>query len=291
MLAISRWAPWVFVFLWSTGFIGSKLGAPYAEPLTFLCVRFAIAAVILTALVPVLKEAWPKSKAQWLHAAVVGILLHGVYLGGVFIAIDRGVDAGLSALIVGLQPCVTVVLAALWLKESVTVGKTLGIIAGLTGVSLVVFDKGLGLQGIDFPGVLFCIAALFGITVGTLYQKRYCTSVPMLSGAVAQYAAVAALLFPLTFMFETRTIVWAPQFIFALLWLILILSLGAVLLLMYLLKHGEAGKVASLFYLVPPLVAVEAWVLFNERLSLVAVAGFVCCVVGVALVVRDGPIK
>ncbi len=286
----SKWAPVLFVFLWSTGFIGSKFGAPYAEPLTFLFVRFVIAAVLLSLLVPLFKEPWLQTWSQVWHAAVVGVLLHGFYLGGVFIAIDRGVDAGFSALIVGLQPLLTVMLAALWLREVITRSKMMGIVAGLVGVVLVLADSGLsvtGLKNLDSIGLVFCLFALIGITLGTLYQKRFCHDIPLVSGAVVQYAAVALVLFPLTKLFETQTLVWSPTFVFALMWLVIVLSLGAVLLLMQLLRRGEAGQVASLFYLVPPIVALEAWLLFDERLTLIGVCGFILCAAGVALVVRE----
>lgn len=300
-MKIPNWlTPWLFVFLWSTGFIGSKLGAPYAEPLTFLCVRFAIAAVLLAMLVPLFKESWIRSWRQTGHAAVVGLLLHGLYLGGVFIAIDRGVNASFSALIVGLQPLLTVLLAALWLKESLSALKLVGVTLGLIGVALVIYDPGSiitdpaavsntsDVTSFDTVGILFCLFALVGITVGTLYQKRYCGQIPLVSGAVVQYAAVAIVLYPLTVAFEHEPLQWSATFIFAMVWLVVVLSLGAVLLLMRLLRDGEAGQVASLFYLVPPLVAVEAWLLFNEQIGWVGVAGFVFCAAGVATVTKAG---
>lgn len=281
------YAPWLFVFLWSTGFIGTKLGIPYAEPLTFLFVRFLGASILLLVLVPVFKEPWIRRWSHLGHASVVGVLLHGFYLGGVFIAIDRGVDAGFSALVVGLQPLCTVLLAALWLKESITQRKLLGILLGLMGVMVVVFDRGFSVQGLDKIGFAFCLFALLGITTATLYQKRFCADIPMVSGAAVQYLAVALVVLPLALRFEDNHIQWAPTFLFALSWLVLVLSLGAVLLLMLLLRHGEAGNVASLFYLVPPIVAVEAWLLFEEALSVIAILGFVMCALGVALVVRQ----
>jgi len=221
------------------------------------------------------------------HASVVGVLLHGCYLGGVFVAIDRGVDAGFSALVVGLQPLATVALAAVILREVITVRKTIGVLCGLFGVCLVLYDRGIGVHGVDAYGLLFCIGSLLGITLGTLYQKRFCGDVPALSGAAVQYIAAVAVLLPLTFVFETRSLHWTPTFIFAMGWLVLVLSLGAVLLLMYLIRQGEAGQVASYFYMVPPLVAFEAWLLFDEQLSVLAVAGFGACALGVALIVRS----
>jgi len=280
-------APVLFVFLWSTGFIGTKLGIPYAEPLTFLTVRLSIASVLLFVLVPLLKEPWIGSGINIVHASVVGVLLHGCYLGGVFIAIDRGVDAGFSALVVGLQPLCTVLFAFVLLNESLTGRKLMGILLGLLGVVIVTADRGLSVAGLDGVGFAFCLLALVGITAATLYQKRFGSDVPMISGAAVQYLAVSVVLLPLALIFENNTIQWTATFVFALSWLIIVLSLGAVLLLMFLLRKGEAGNVASLFYLVPPIVAVEAWALFDEKLTTVGMVGFVLCAAGVALVVRQ----
>jgi len=282
-----NFAPVLFVFLWSTGFIGTKLGIPYAEPLTFLFVRFFIASTLLLLLVPILKEPWIRNGWHMAHSAVVGVLLHGCYLGGVFIAIDRGVDAGFSSLVVGLQPLFTVLLASVWLNESITQRKMLGIILGLLGVLVVVVDRGFSVQGLDGIGFAFCLLALMGITTATLYQKRYCADIPMVSGAAVQYLAVAIVVLPMALVIENNHIQWTPTFIFALGWLVIVLSMGAVLLLMLLLRRGEAGNVASYFYLVPPVVAVEAWLLFDEQLTPIAMMGFVLCALGVALVVRQ----
>ncbi len=284
---LRHWPSVLFVFLWSTGFIGSKYGVAFAEPLTLLSIRFIIAAIVLSALVPVLQEPWPSTGSHFFHATVVGVLLHGVYLGGVFIAIHRGVDAGFSALVVGLQPLLTVLIAALWLRESITRVKLLGVLAGLAGITLVLVDRDVAFEAVhsvDALGLLFCVMALLGITLGTLYQKRFCSDVPLVSGAVVQYASAALVAYPMSRAFETQVINWTPTFIAALAWLVVVLSIGAVLLLMKLLQRGEAGQVASLFYLVPPLVAIEAWILFDERLTAIGVCGFVLCAVGVALV-------
>jgi len=283
----TRWAPALFVFLWSTGFVVSKLGAPFSEPLTFLALRFAIAAAALLVLVPLLKEEWPGSLSHVGHAGVVGVLLHGCYLGGVFVAIDRGVDAGFTALVVGLQPLLTVALAAVVLQEALTTRKMSGIFFGLIGVSLVLFDQGIGFQSINGGDIVFCIIGLLGITLGTLYQKRFCATVPAVSGAAVQYIAAVLVLTPLTFLFEAHTLHWTPALIFAMGWGVLVLSLGAVLLLLQLIRQGEAGQVASYFYMVPPLVALEAWLLFDEQLSWLSAAGFVACALGVALIVRS----
>ncbi len=285
---IERLIPLLFVFLWSTGFIGSKWGSPYAEPATFLLVRMIITASILLLFLPINRRQWPTKPVDYLHSALVGILIHGVYLGGVFKAIHMGVDAGLSALVVCLQPVLTVVLAALFLSESLGLAKILGVITGFVGAVLVVTQTSTPMFELT-GGLLFCLLSLIGITVGTLYQKRFCTGVALIPGVTIQYIGTILFLAPLAYTFESMHIEWAPDFIFALVWLVLVLSLGAVALLMLLIDRGEAGKVASLFYLVPPLVAVEAWYLFDEELTPLALVGIVITAVGVMLVMQQKP--
>ncbi len=281
--------PLLFVFLWSTGFIGAKYGLPYAEPVTFLLVRMIIAALLLLIICVLTKATWPRSPAAYLHAFVTGLLIHGIYLGGVFIAISKGLDAGISALIVSLQPLMTVALSVVVLQEAISKQKTLGIALGLVGVLAVISSRGFGADGLVVAGVVFCVFSLIAISVGTVYQKRFNQGTQLLPSVCLQYIGNTLFLFPIAVTFETMQINWTPSFIFALAWLVLVLSLGAVLLLMWLLKRGNAGQVASLFYLVPPFAAVEAWVLFGETLSLPAIAGIGLCVLGVALVQRANP--
>ncbi len=278
--------PLLFVFLWSTGFIGAKFGLPYAEPFTFLFVRMVIAASLLFLIALVMREPWPVRLRDYANVSLVGVLIHGVYLGGVFFAISKGVDAGLSALIVSLQPLVTVILAALFLTEPVTKWKSAGIAAGFLGVLMVVFGRGTNTTGAIPLGLLFCVFSLLGISIGTIYQKRYCTGIALLPGVCIQYTANVLFLLVICLQFETMQIQWTGNFIFALTWLVIVLSLGAVLLLMWLIQRGNAGQVASLFYLVPPFAAVEAWLLFNEQMSAVSVVGMLFCVAGVAMVLR-----
>ena len=279
--------PLLFVFLWSTGFIGAKYGLPYAEPFTFLFVRMLIAASLLYIIAIVLRQQWPVNLRDYFNVGLVGVLIHGVYLGGVFFAISRGVDAGLSALIVSLQPLVTVILAAAFLSEPVTRWKTAGIVAGFAGVLLVLTGTGLRADGAEPVGLLFCVFSLLGISIGTIYQKRYCTGIALLPGVCTQYTANVLFLLVLCLAFESMQIQWTGDFIFALSWLIIVLSLGAVLLLMWLIQRGDAGQVASLFYLVPPFAAAEAWLLFNEQMSGLAIAGMLLCVAGVAMVLKS----
>lgn len=283
--------PILFVLLWSTGFIGAKYGLPYAEPFTFLFVRFACVLVLLYLLIRLLGERWPTGPRLWLHISVVGVLVHGVYLGAVFTAIGQGMPAGITALIVGLQPLITAVLARLWLAERLQRRQWLGIVLGLVGITLVLAEQldlsnpGSLFSGFGWIAVLSAFSALLGISVGTLYQKRYCTGMPLVTGTFIQYLGASLLLGVAALLFETREIQWNPVFVMALLWLIFGLSIAAILLLMTLIRRGEASRVASLFYLVPPVTAIEAWILFGERLGMLALVGIAVAVVGVALAV------
>ena len=275
--------PAVFVFLWSTGFIGAKLGLPSAEPMTFLSLRFALVALVFFAFVLIVRAPWPRSWAEAGHIAVVGLLLHGVYLGGVFASIDLGVEAGVSALIVGAQPLLTAIAAGPVLGERVTLRQWLGLLLGFAGVTLVVWQK---LQlGLGTPlGMGLSFLALLGITAGTLYQKRYCADMPLRSGNAIQFGAAALATGLLAFALETRVIDWTPEFIFAMAWLVILLSFGAVTLLIILIRRGAASRVASLFYLVPPSTAALAWLIFGERFGPLALGGMALVVLGVALV-------
>lgn len=284
--ALAALAPWLFVLLWSTGFIGARFGLPFIEPFTFLAIRFAIAAALLALIALAFRAPWPRRPAQLGHIAVAGLLLHAGYLGGVFFAVDRGMTAGLSALIVSLQPVLTAVIAQRVLGERVAGRQWAGLALGLLGVSLVVGEKLLAANAAVTAATLTaCLIALVSTTLGTLYQKRFGGGMPLLSGTALQYVAAGALMLPLALIFETRAIVWAPQLIFAMAWLVLVLSLGAILLLMVLLRLNSTARVASLFYLVPPATAVQAYLLFGERLGPMAIAGLVVTSIGVALVV------
>jgi drug/metabolite transporter (DMT)-like permease len=277
----------LFVLLWSTGYIGAKYGLPYAEPFTLLFLRFVLALLLLAPLVMWLKPAMAMSGRERGHLMVSGLLLHGVYLGGVFAAIKLGLSAGMTALIVGLQPLLTSLAAPLLFGERPNALHWLGIALGFAGIYLVL---GGGTDA-DYalPAVLAAAAALVGITAGTLYQKRFCTQHDLLAVTVHQYLPTVVLFGLVALLIETRAVEWTVQFVVALLWLALALSLGAILLLTYLIKHGEAAKVASLFYLVPPVTAVEAWLLFDEPLGWVKLAGIALVALGVYLVMRRQP--
>ncbi|MGY1704637.1 DMT family transporter [Geodermatophilus sp. SYSU D00697] len=283
--------PALFVLLWSTGFVGAKYGLPYAEPFTFLGVRLVVAAVLLAGLALAVRSQLPRGRRQYRHAAVAGVLLHAGYLGGVFYGISVGVPAGVSAVVVSVQPVLVAVLAARLLGERVTARQWAGFVLGLTGVCLVV-GPGLADVGATGPlplsGVLACGVGLAAGTAGTLYQKRHGDEVPLVSGTAVQYAAASVLLLAIAVTTEDTTIRWTGEFVAAFVWLVVVLSLGAVLLLLLLLRHGTAAGVSSLYYLVPPATAVEAYLLFGERLSPVSLLGIAVTTVGVALVVAPG---
>lgn len=285
--------PILFVLLWSTGFIGAKFGLPYAEPYTFLFIRFICVLVVLFVLIQFLNERWPRTPWLWLHIGIAGMLVHGLYLGAVFTAIGLGMPAGVTALIVGLQPLVTAIIARFWLKEFIRRRQWLGILLGLCGIMLVLSEQ-LDLNdpsrlfvGFSWVAIVSAFSALLGISFGTLYQKRYCTGMPLVTGTFIQYLGACLVLGLGAWLFETRVIEWTLTFTLALLWLIFGLSIAAILLLMTLIRRGAASGVASLFYLVPPATAIEAWILFGEQLGPVALAGIAVAVMGVALAVRQ----
>jgi drug/metabolite transporter (DMT)-like permease len=285
-------APATFVLLWSTGFVGAKFGLPYAEPLTFLAVRLAIASAILALVTAATRAPLPSTAGGYVQAAIAGLLLHAGYLGGVFVAIDLGLPAGVAAVIVGLQPILTAALSALVLREPMSARRWTGVLLGFAGVGLVV-SPGLAAaagEGAALPvsGIAACIVALAATTAGTVYQSRHGGEVPLLSGTAVQYGAATVVLLAGAMLSETMRIAWTPSFIGALAWLVLVLSIGAVLLLLTLLRRGSATDVTALLYLVPPATALEAFLLFGERLDIVQLLGMALAVVGVACVLTRG---
>src|SRR5580698_7679409 len=275
-------APAVFVLLWASGFIGAKFGLAFAEPMTFLSLRM-IAVVLLLAVVIVLtRPKWP-DRAGLFHSAVTGTLVHGFYLGGVFASIENGLSAGLIALIVSLQPVLTSTLANRWLGERVLPRQWLGLLLGLGGVYLIVREN-VAAGDIKPVAWAFAALALTGITVGTLYQKRFGGGIDWRPALFLQYLTADVLFIIAAFLFETRVVHWTPQFVFALAWLVLLLSFGAVWLLYFLIRRSAATRVVSFMYLTPPVTALMAWLLFDERLAPLALVGMAICVVGVFLV-------
>ena len=281
--------PALFVVLWSTGFIGARLGLPHAEPQTFLALRFALVLAIMAAVAAATRAPLPRP-ASFGHEAVTGILIHSAYLGGVFAAIGLGLPAALAALIAGLQPLLIAAVVGPLLGEQVTRRQWLGFVLGVVGVVLVLSERlapegGRLFDGFGVDAVGLAVLALVAMTAGTLYQKRFGGHTDWRMAGVAQYGAATAATGLLALSLETRVVDWTPDFVFALLWLTLVLSIGAVGLLMALIRRGAASRVSSLLYLVPPCTAVVAWPLFGERFGLVAMAGMALAAVGVWLVV------
>jgi len=279
--------PLFFVFLWSTGFIVAKLGLPYAPPLTFLILRCLGALAVLMPIVLLFRAPWPQGKI--LHVAVAGLLLQAGYLGGVWAAIKLGMPAGLTALIVGMQPILTAAGASL-IGEQVRPRQWAGLVLGLSGVALVVYAK-LHLAGLTAAGILLCVFALFCITVGTMYQKRWCPSFDLRTGTVIQFGASLLVLLPLAIVLEDldpgfSSVSWSTDLVVAWLWSIFALSIGAIFLLFTLIRRSQATEVTSLLYLTPPTTAIMAWLLFGEAFTPLALAGMAVAVLGVAFVVK-----
>ncbi|WP_428607215.1 DMT family transporter [Sedimenticola sp.] len=283
-----RWIPILFVLLWATGFIGAKYALPYAEPFTVLALRMYITLGVFLVLIRFYKPKWPSPQGA-LHSMLVGSLVHAAYLGGVFAAINAGMAAGLASLLVGLQPILTALIAWIWMDNQVNKKQLAGLLLGICGVAMVLLLGKASSHALQFSYVslLFALMALFGITIGTLFQKRFCAKIDLLTGTFYQYLANALIMSLLAYLFETREIDWQPQFIAALLWLVFGLSLSAILLLMLMIREGEATKVAAYFYLTPPVTAVIAWILFDERLTAWGVAGISLTAYGVYLVIRN----
>jgi drug/metabolite transporter (DMT)-like permease len=277
-------APVLFVLLWSTGFIGARYGLPYIEPLTFLAVRMVFVILILGAFALASRARWPNSR-EIAHSLTAGSLVHGLYLGGVFTAISQGVPAGISALIPGLQPILTSTIANRFMGETVTRQQWLGLVLGLVGVGMVLHNREIVAAGSSL-GWIASVLSLIGITLGTLYQKRYCGHIDWRTGNLVQYIGACFLFGVCAFALETREIRWSGELIFAMAWLVLVLSIAAVGLMYWLIRRSAATGFASLFYLVPAVTALFAYFLFGERLDALSVAGMVVCAVGVILVNR-----
>lgn len=278
------WAfPALFVVLWSTGFIGAKLGLPYAEPFVFLELRFLLVLALLLPLCWVSGAPWPSGRRA-VQMGVSGALLQAGYLGGVFASLHHGMPAGVSALITGMQPILTAVLGGWLLRERVTARQWLGFSLGFVAVLLVVGER-IRLEGLGGVAVALSVFALLSITLGTVWQKRHGAGVDLRTGAAIQFMAAAVVLAPFA-LAEQGTVRWSGEFAFALAWLVVVLSIGAIFLLLTLIKRGRATQVSSLFYLVPPTTALIAWPLFGETYSLAAAAGMALAMLAVWLVMK-----
>ena len=283
----TRLAPIVFVLVWSTGFIGARYGLPYAPAFGLLAVRLAIAAVVLAILTTALKSTWPTDRASYSRSALIGIMMHAGYLGGVFVSIDLGLPVAVSALIVCLQPVAVAGLSRPVLGESLAPRQWVGIALGLTG-AFIVLEPGVTAHGVTSSysagAVAAAVFALICSTVSTLLQKKHGSSIPMLSGTSVQYAAAAAVLTVLAIAFDQRPFTWTAQLVGALVWMVFALSIGAILLMFWLLRRGTAAGVSSLYFLVPPVTLLMGWLLFGQTLAPVALVGFAVSSLGVLLV-------
>lgn len=274
----------MFVLLWSSGFISSKLGVPYADPFTFLGLRYCVVLAILVPVALLMRAPWPQGKMQVAHLAITGVLTHALYLGGCVWALRLGLSAGLVSLIVSMQPLLTAAFAGLALGERVMPRQWIGLAMGLLGTAMVVAHK-MG-SGLTLLMVLPALLSLIGITTGTMWQKRYCSQFDLRTGTVVQYTASLLITAPLAFLTGTPHVVWSGQFVFALLWASLVLSIAAISLLNYLIRSGTAVNVASLFYTVPAVTSLMAWAIFGETLGGVSILGMVVAVMGVWLARR-----
>ncbi len=286
--ALAQVAPGIFVVLWATGFLVAKLGVPYAQPMTILAMRFVLAALMMAAVAALTRAPWPRSWRRIGHIAVVGVLLHAVYLGGCYVAIYRGMPAGMAALIVGFQPILTATVAGPVLGERTRALQWVGIVVGFIGLMMVLWER----MVIDLShpaALLFAILSLLGITSATIYQKRFCPSFDLRSGSAIQYVAASIIIVPLALILGIGEIVWAPAFVFALAWLVIVLSGVSIALLTWMISRGAASKVASLFYLTPPIAAVGSYLWFGETLSALALAGMGVIVCGLYLLNRTRP--
>ena len=291
--SVVRAMPWVFVLIWATGFVVARLAMPHAPPFKFLAARFALSVVCYVVWIVLARAAWPMRREQWLHLAVTGALMQAGYLGGVWSAVKAGIGAGTVALLVGLQP----VLTALWVTATssrsgagsgrgVSGRQWLGLLLGLAGLALVVWPK-MGTGEVTPANLALAIVALLGITVGTLYQKRFVAPCDVRSASAVQMLAGLAICLPLALLLEPEAMDWHRDLVLAMAWSVGVLTLGGSSLLYLLIQRGEATAVTSLLYLVPPCTAVMAWLLFGEIFTLPMMLGMALTVVGVAIVVRD----
>jgi len=284
LLKVSRLAPYIFVLLWSTGFVATKFGLPYADPFIFLAIRLFIAALILFGIAVLLKSPIKLTRIQIRSSALIGVFLHAAYLGGVFFAISQGVSAGTAAVITSLQPVLVSVLAIKILNERLRGSQILGLVLGLFGVVLVLEPSFK--SSVSQLGIIAVFIALFGSTTATLLQKKIGSGIPLIAGTAYQYCASGFLLFIAAVATGGTQIQWSIKFAGAMMWLIFVLSVGAILLLLWLLNTASAASVSSLFYLVPPATAIEAYFLFGEKLNTQSLLGIAVTALGVWCVLR-----
>lgn len=279
---MTRFIPFIFVLLWSTGFIGAKYGLPYAEPFTLLMWRMIIVVPLFFCVAVILKRPQISFKDALIQG-LVGLLIHGFYLGGVFAAISLGMPAGLSALFVSLNPLLIAIFSGVFLHTIISRREWFSLLLGFFGVVIVVYGASKWEGVITAPGMAWLALSLFSICAGTLIQKKYAQNIGLIRGSMYQYASSLLLYFILSFTLEIGDIEWNITFIATLAWLVIVLSFAAVLLLMYMIKNGEATRVASYFYLVPPITVIQGYLLFDEKLSWLTIVGGSLVVIALAL--------
>lgn len=287
MKALTRFAPVIFVLLWSTGFVGAKYVLPYSEPFVFLTIRYALAMTTLLIVARVMKEPLKISRAQVIQSIKVGVFLQVVYIGGVFYAISLGVSAGVTSVLVSIQPILVSVLAVKFLNEKLGTRKIFGLILGFTGVLLLLLPKlfqGVFAFGYSGLGIVSGVLALLGTTTGYLLQKKGGSDIPFLPGTAVQFATATVLFALASTLFEEWKITTSFQFFLALSWIVFALSIGSIFLLFYLLKNDSASSVSSLYYLVPPLTAIQAYLFFRERITWIGLLGMGLAAIGTLLV-------
>lgn len=287
---LERFAPALFVFLWSTGFVGAKYIVPYADPFTFLTIRYVIAAAILIAIAALLKQPLKLTRDQVIASVAVGLLLHVIYIGGVFYAVSLGVSAGISAVIVSIQPVLVSILAVPLLGERIRWVQVVGLVLGVTGIALLLLPKvfqGDYSSAISEVGIVICVIALLGTSAGYLVQKKLGSDIPFLTGTGMQYVVSAVVFAVLSALTESQRVEWSPEFFFGLAWIVLMLSIGSIVLLYEMLRAGSASKVSSLYYLVPPVAAIQAYFLFDEVIPPIGIVGMALAGLGVVLVMRQ----
>ncbi|MEM5473805.1 DMT family transporter [Hoeflea sp. AS60] len=289
-MTLDRIAPALFVLLWSTGWIVAKYASPHADPLTFLSMRFTLAALLFGLITFASRAAWPSTRSGWLHGIVSGVFLHGIYLGGVWWAISQGVPSSVSGLIAALQPLLTALAAPLIVGERLTRPQQFGVILGFAGLSVAILPRLLALDSsmlqIALVPLLVNVFAMASVTAGTIYQKRYLQEGDLRAIAALQYVGGFLVVMPLALLIEPLRIDWTMEFVLAMAWSVLGLSLVSIMLLLYLIRRGQVSRAASLTYLVPPAVAIESWFLFGEALTVPMIIGTLIVVIGVWLTNR-----
>ena len=289
-MSLTRLAPIIFVFLWSTGWGVAKFAAQYADPLTFLVVRYAVAAVLFFLLCRASGVIWPRSRRAIVHAVISGFFLHGFYLGALWWAIGQGVPAGISGIIAGLQPLMTGIAAAFLINERLSLLQKAGLALGFVGISIAVLPKVFAVDASAIPAfaVAVNVVGMAFVSYGTIYQKQHLKDGDIRAVATLQYLGAVIVTLPMAWLLEDMHMEWSLGMLATLAWSVLGISMGAILLLLHLIRRGDVSKAASLIYLVPPLAALEAAIVFGESLTMLMMIGTVIAVVGVYLTNRKG---